>query len=310
MNCRKDKMERLYKVAHMYYEEDKTQGEIAEILQVSRPLVSRMLREARKLGIVDIRVHQPVCDAEILISRMCQHYGIEGGVLLPAAENNSLLDHNMAKKLLEYIEEQQPESLGIGWGTIVGAMAALLERIPPLHTGVRTVCPLLGNSSVSSRRYHTDENVRIIAEGLGAQPKFLHTPAFPADASDFNLLYETNHYRTISEQWDHLDMAIIGIHETTTAMDVDHPLLREGKAVGHMIAYSFDADGHMIGLEKDCMVHIPLEKLAKCRQVIGLCAADVSARTLVGALRTGLLTHVFASEALANAVLSEPWDYV
>lgn len=57
MKYRKEKLERLARVAHLYYEENKTQGEIADMLRVSRPLVSRMLNEARSIGIVEIRVH-------------------------------------------------------------------------------------------------------------------------------------------------------------------------------------------------------------------------------------------------------------
>ena len=59
MNYRKNKLERLTRVAHLYYEEDKTQGEIAALMNISRPLVSRILQEARDVGIVEIRVHRP-----------------------------------------------------------------------------------------------------------------------------------------------------------------------------------------------------------------------------------------------------------
>ena len=124
-----------------------------------------------------------------------------------------------------------------------------------------------------------------------------------------NLLSETSHYRAISEQWDQLDMAVVGIHETTAAVDVDCPLVQDNRTVGHMVAYSYDINGRFIRPESDYLVHIPLEKLAKCRQVIGLCAADVSPRALAGALRTGLLTHVFARETLVDAVMTDKWNY-
>lgn len=234
MNDRKDKIERLSKVARMYYEDDQTQGEIADVLHVSRPLVSRMLREARDIGIVEIRVRQ---------------------------------------------------------------------------TSVQAVCPLIGNSSVSSRNYHTDENVRIIAGGMCAQPKFLYTPAFAADEQERSLLCNTSHYRSISAQWDKLDMALVGIHEFSAVDDADRARIPDAVTAGHMVAYAFDVNGRMIRPEADCAIHIPLDKLSNCRQVIGLCAADVSPRALAGALRTGLLTHVFARESLVDAVMADEWNY-
>ena len=309
MNYRKNKMERLSRVAHMYYEEDRTQGEIADKLHVSRPLVSRMLREARDLGIVEIRVHRPAFDTDALLSRVCQRYGIQGGALISDAESNSLFDHNLAQKLLEYIETEQPESLGIGWGPVIGSLTSLLERVPPHQSDIQVVCPLIGNSSVSYRRYHTDENVRVIAESLCAKPKFLYTPAFPIDMQECNLLHATSHYRMMAAQWDHLDMAIVEIREVTSAVDVDCPIPQDSRTVGHIVAHSYDANGRIIQPDPNCMVHIPVEKLSKCRQVIGLCAADVSPRALAGALRSGIVTHIFARESLVDAVMADKWNY-
>ena len=50
----------LAEVAQRYYLEDLTQEQIARRLGVSRSQVSRMLKEAREQGIVEIRVHHPL----------------------------------------------------------------------------------------------------------------------------------------------------------------------------------------------------------------------------------------------------------
>ena len=305
MNYRKNKLERLARAAHMYYEEDCTQGEIADQLQVSRPLVSRMLREARELGIVEIRVHAPASDTETQIDRLCMRFGLQGGVVISEEDTDSLIDHNLAKRLVEHVEAEQPATVGIGWGNTIGSLTDLLERTPPHLTSVQTVCPLIGNSCVSFRRYHTDENVRIIAKSMCAQPKYLHAPAFFADEADRSLLYGTRHYQEIAEQWDQLDIALVGIQDTTAEADVNYPLEIYSSSVGHFIAYTYDIDGQFIRPEHDCVAHIPLDQLSHCRQVIGLCAADVSPKAVLGALRTGVLTHVFARESLVNAILKE-----
>ena len=57
-----DSQERLLRLAHVatrYYLEDWKQSDIAKELGVSRPLISRMLSEARELGVVEITVHTP-----------------------------------------------------------------------------------------------------------------------------------------------------------------------------------------------------------------------------------------------------------
>ena len=60
MRASEEKIKRLEVIARMYYEGRLTQREIAYKLGVSRPLISRLLQDARDLGLVEIRVyHNP-----------------------------------------------------------------------------------------------------------------------------------------------------------------------------------------------------------------------------------------------------------
>jgi len=49
----------LSKVSTLYYLRDQTQQEIAERLRLSRPAVSRLLRDAQTHGIVQITISPP-----------------------------------------------------------------------------------------------------------------------------------------------------------------------------------------------------------------------------------------------------------
>ena len=305
MNYRKNKIERLARVARLYYEEDRTQNEIAETMEVSRPLVSRMLREARDLGIVEIRVHAPECDTSTLISRLCQRYNLQGVEIIPDQENSSLTDHVLVKHLLQFIEQEQPHTLGVGWGAIIGSLSATLERTPNTDTGVQVVCPLIGNSAAASRQFHTDENVRIIANALNAQPKFLYAPAFSANSVEHTLLCGTSHYRTIAAYWEELDMALIDIHNASGSDKIAFPIPPNEQLAGHMLAYPFDQNGRILRSGADHTLHIPLETLTRCHTVVGLCASNVSAHTLSAALHTGILTHLFVRSSLIDSVLSD-----
>ena len=54
-----EKLQKLIYVARRYYLDAQKQSNIAREMGISRPLVSRMLSEARQLGIVKISVAQP-----------------------------------------------------------------------------------------------------------------------------------------------------------------------------------------------------------------------------------------------------------
>ena len=78
----KEKLLRLAHVARRYYLEDWKQIDIARELGVSRPLVSRMLGEARELGVVQITVYEPGEESAVLLDRLRLSTSLQGGVLV------------------------------------------------------------------------------------------------------------------------------------------------------------------------------------------------------------------------------------
>ena len=70
LNISQDKRKRLAYVARRYYLEDQRQSDIARELGISRPMVSRLLAEARELGVVEITVHDPETKAARLLDRL------------------------------------------------------------------------------------------------------------------------------------------------------------------------------------------------------------------------------------------------
>lgn len=66
----------LLQVAQLYWEEGLGQAEIAETLGYSRPTVSRMLAEARGVGIVTVTVSHPIQRLMALEERLVAAYGL------------------------------------------------------------------------------------------------------------------------------------------------------------------------------------------------------------------------------------------
>src|SRR5882672_345970 len=56
---RVDESERLYLAAKLYFEEGRKQDEVARALGIRQPEVSRLLKLARSLGVVEIAIHLP-----------------------------------------------------------------------------------------------------------------------------------------------------------------------------------------------------------------------------------------------------------
>lgn len=303
-----DKARRLEKVARLYYEVGRTQDEIARDLKVSRPLISRLLREARDMGIVEIRVHSPADSEGALMSQARNLFGLKGGLLLPDAADDGAGNRLLAQAAVNFIHQLGGGRIGLGWGHIIGAMVRLMEERPPEKNLITDICPMVGNSNISIRNYHSNENVRIVAHQTMAAPHYLHTPAFAETRREMELLRRTENYKNVAHQWAKLDLALVNIGNHPSTPDFASlarygSLLATRQAVGRLIAYYFDARGEIIQSDFDYAIQIPLRLLKKSRNVVGLCSANVNHRSLAGALRTGLLTHLIAREELLREVI-------
>ena len=77
-----DRQDLLAQVAVWYYEEGLDQAAIAERINKSRSMVSRLLDQARASGLVEVKVHYPLrTDAE-LARQMCAEFGLASAQVL------------------------------------------------------------------------------------------------------------------------------------------------------------------------------------------------------------------------------------
>jgi len=308
----KTKMQKLEQVARLYYEENKKQDEIASIMGVSRPFISRMLQEAHKVGIVEINIRKLDHDDSLTLEQAKTTFGLKGGALVSEATENNTLNHLLAKEVLGYVNKLGGGRLGIGWGTLIGTIVEMLEQRVPAKDVITDICPLVGNSGIPIRNYHSSENVRIIAHHTKADAKYLHIPAFAETLMDMELIQHTEHYKTVLREWEHLDIALVNIGNYPSTPDFASiarygSLLSTRRAVGRMVAYFFDEYGDIIRSDSDFAIQIPIHLLRRCPNVVGICSANVGAKALAGALRTGLISHVVSSEfLLKEAILSVP----
>jgi DNA-binding transcriptional regulator LsrR (DeoR family) len=305
---RDDKLKRLEQVARLYYQQDLTQADIARRLGVSRPFVSRLLAEAKAEGIVEIRIHSRVPAGTLTLDAAQSAFGLAGGELVGDGPEDGATNVLLGQAALRLIDALGGGRLGIGWGHVIGTLVADLEQRPPARGKVTDVCPLVGNRGVPIRHYHSNENTRILAQQLKAQAHYLHTPAMAETRHELDLLMQTEHYKSILAEWEHLDIALVNIGNYPSTPDFASVarygnLLVQRRAVGRLIAYFYNLPGEIIYSDQDYAIQIPLEVLSQVRHVVGICSANVGPDALLGALRTRLLTHVVARESLMAATL-------
>ena len=308
MKISQEKQKKLAYVARRYYLENQRQSDIARELGVSRPMVSRMLAEARELGVVEITVHDPETRIATLLERLRLSTSIRGGVLVEDGADEDATNQLLSQGAVELLRQLDTRRLGVGWGYLIGQLVTWLEKHPQPDSTVTDICPLVGNANIPARNYQSNENVRLMAQQLGAAPHFLYLPALPEGVEEKQLLCSTEVYRQIHQQWEQLDTALVNIGNYPSSPDFASlvrygSLLQQYRACGRMLVYYFNKEGTVIQSDQDFAIQVPLDTLRQCPRIIGVCSANTGAKALLGALRSGVFTHLVARSELVRSLL-------
>ena len=308
MKISQEKQKKLAYVARRYYLENQRQSDIARELGVSRPMVSRMLAEARELGVVEITVHDPETRIATLLEGLGLSPSIRGGVLVEDGADEHATNQLLSQGAVELLRQLDTRRLGVGWGYLIGQLVTWLEKHPQPDSPVTDICPLVGNANIPARNYQSNENVRLMAQQLGAAPHFLYLPALPEGLEEKQLLCSTEVYRQIHQQWEQLDTALVNIGNYPSSPDFASlvrygSLLQQYRACGRMLVYYFNEEGTVIQSDQDFAIQVPLDTLRQCPRIIGVCSANTGAKALLGALRSGVFTHLVARSELVRSLL-------
>ena len=141
MKISQSKQKRLAYVARRYYLEDQKQVDIARELGISRPMVSRLLSEARELGVVEITIHDPETRSASLLERLRLSTSIRGGVLVEDGADEDATNQLLSQGAVELLQQLDTHRLGVGWGYLIGQLVTWLGENPQPSSAVTDICP-------------------------------------------------------------------------------------------------------------------------------------------------------------------------
>src|SRR4051794_21403731 len=174
-------IQQLIQASRLYYELGETQSRVAEILGVTRPQVSRLLKRARAEGIVEIRI---VDEAAVTSTRgegLTARVGLSAVHLAPALVGPEEVRRRMIGRLAADVLRaaiRDGAVVGVGEGASISAAADALAADEPLHDTGATVVPLCGGYWFSGP---AREPFRRVAGGVGGQALGLLSPGLVGD---------------------------------------------------------------------------------------------------------------------------------
>ena len=300
----------MHAAASLYYVQEATQSEVADRLGTSRATVSRLLAEARRLGIVRIEVIEPRETADsTLADRTAQSLNIDV-VHLSAFMTNAPIGASLAPALstaLNGVGLVAGDVLLVSSGrTVYEAAQAELPQLP----GVLVV-PTTGGQDEPEPWYQTNEITRQIAQRVSGTPVFLYAPALPGPDL-YDILINEPSIRRVLELWENARCAVLGLgaplllrESIPRFVPTDAVSLRA--AVGDICSRFYDRDGATVpfpGLER--LVATPVEMLKRIPVSVAVAVGYTKVPGIVAGARGGYFNHLVTDAPTAAAIL----DYV
>lgn len=314
MNTSRDRIRLLTEVAQAYYEQGRTQEEIASELGVSRSQVSHYLAEAREIGIVQIRVVDPEERATEVEERLRQRFPHLREVHVVPLFGGGL---EVTRRVIGRAAAQVlREAVLPGHRVCIGCGRTLREMVRALRPHpVENVILVQAMGSIGHEALDIDfgELARQAGKALGARVYTIPAPAVLGAGSAQELIAANPPIAEALKLARSANLYIVGLGSMETDLlyaraglvpASEMQMLQKLPIVGDICGRFFDLSGHPHPSPfEERVVGIELDDLRQANLSFGVAGGPDKVAPLLGALRGGYINGLVTDEQTARELL-------
>ena len=199
-------------VVELYYIQKWNQLEIANELNISKPTVSRLLKQASQCGMIEFQIKQPYLDCLKLQKELLEKYPIKQIYVVPVMEDetNALsvkkaVAREGARHLQRILSENQ--MLGLAWGGTMHHMIQVLNPCRKKNTGVIT---LHGDISECGDEYNVKNLVRRAAMAFSGKRYIMGVPGYFETVEAAEEFKERHKYKEFCRYFEKTSISVAG----------------------------------------------------------------------------------------------------
>jgi DNA-binding transcriptional regulator LsrR (DeoR family) len=304
--------ELLAKAARLYFLDDRSQDDVASILGTTRSNVSRMVRQARDLGIVEIRIVDPAQRDHQLERTLRDRYQLADARVLAVGPDTEVLP-GVGRLAARWLDEtlRDGQVVALSWGQ---SLQAMVRAVDLTRRDVEVV-QLVGGLSALDSGVTGQELVRDLSERIGARHRYLHAPALFGSAEALALLLREQAIAGALDAAKRADMAMVGIGaagigssgallEALGLSPAERAAFDAAGAVGDVCGRFYDVTGREVrGVVTERVLAVTLDDLRSIPTVVGIAAGREKALGILGAVRGQFVDVLICDQQAARAVL-------
>lgn len=309
------RLRQLVIAARLYYVHGVRQREIAQRLGTSQAGVSRMLRQASALGLVQTVVAVPDGLHPQLEERLERAYGLAEVHVVELPKPDSDLPTVLGQAAARYLSEATVSGAVVGFTSWSRTLQEMAFAFPVGHRSpVHYVVEMLGDLGSPALQHAAARSTKAIASALGAEPVFLRTPGVVTTPQLRATALGNPHVQRALSLLDTVDVAFVGVGpaavhsrlhagESYFTPEQLH-VLRAAGAVGQINQRFLDAAGReLITPLDELVVGASLRQVASAGKRVVVAGGEDKHAPLQAALLGGwvdvLITDLATAEYLA-----------
>lgn len=310
------KRQDMIKAAKLYYYGDMSQDEVAQLMGISRPKVSRLLNEARQLNIVQIIIRDSSSSILQNAEKLKKRFALEYVHIVPTQPSEAATKASIGQAASAFLNKHLSESckIGISWGTTLASFVHEFQSKRPMPKA--TVVQMVGGTYSQSLNIDARELVKDLAGKLACRHSILQAPFFVHNPKLREMLMDEPDTKTHFQHLHNLDIAFVGVgnsyYKDSVVFRANFVDESAGKLLSEM-GIVCDICGHQIMLDgsaprtyfSDRVTGISLEDLRRVPLVVGLCEGKSKVTPLLAALHGGYINCLITDEVAALTLISE-----
>lgn len=305
-----EKRNMLASVANLYYNGEMTQNQIAERFFTSRSKISRMLKEARRLGIVEIKILEPWDRNMELEDAFRKRFQLKDIRVIAAKEsNNTMVLQKLGEVAAYYLDNLLSEHmvLGISWGN---TMYHTVKAVKTSKNIPITVVPIMGAANVRTPERDSLDLSKELADAYGGNYHYIYAPLFVNSVEVRKSLEEEPNIKHCLGLAKNADLILTSVGSIVykswkaylSTRDLYH--LEQKGAIGHIGGHFYNKDGKEVATPfVGKMIGLGLRDIKNTPNVICVAGLEMKAEAILGAVRGGYINTLITDEAAAKAVL-------
>lgn len=314
----------MIKVCDLYYNQDISQQQIAKMLGLSRPTISKLLSLAREQGIVQIKiVNLDTIEYWQLERELEEKYGLNEVRIVREGETEEESKDALGSMVARYLRRKIKEgnTVGVSMGSTLYHMVSQMENLEKEESGFMnkaenvTFVPLVGGVGQLRMELHSNSLAERLSRFYGGKFIPLHAPARVSSKSIRDELMKEESVLAAIRQTKHLDIAVVGIgypnensaiKATGYFKENEIDSLIERKVAGELCMQFYDIFGDTSAYSEDnTVIGIDIHKLTKVPCSIGVAGGMEKLPAIKGAIKGRYINTLITDVQCANALASD-----